>query len=101
MSALVERWHPKTASFHLPFGEMFILPEDVANLLHIPVHGKFFTMPPLTRDQEDPVLVDQLGVTRDEAEEEIRKASGPYVRFKWLYQLVQKLVKKKRNLEKN
>ncbi|XP_073220130.1 protein MAINTENANCE OF MERISTEMS-like [Cicer arietinum] len=45
ISAFVERWHRETNSFHLPFGEMTITLDDVATLLHISSHGKFFDAP--------------------------------------------------------
>jgi len=36
---LCERWHTETSSFHLPVGEMTIILDDVACLLHIPIKG--------------------------------------------------------------
>ncbi|XP_073219741.1 uncharacterized protein [Cicer arietinum] len=42
ISAFIERWHRETSSFHLPFGDMTITLDDVATLLHISPHGKFF-----------------------------------------------------------
>src|ERR1044072_4084652 len=81
----------------MPFGEISNLLEDVANLLHIPVHGKLFTLPHLTRDEAVPVLCDQLGVTREEAIQEIQSSRGPYVRYIWLKNLVEKLANKKTN----
>src|ERR1044072_4659479 len=97
VTTFVERWHPETSSFHKPFGEMSILLEDVANLLHIPVHGKLFTLPNLTRDEAVPVLCDQLGVTQEEAIKEIHSCRGPYVRYAWIKKLVETLAKKKKN----
>ena len=44
------------------------------------------------------MLCDQLGVTREEAMQEIHLSRGPYVRFVWLENLVEKLVKKKTNV---
>uniref|UniRef100_A0A1S2Z5L6 Uncharacterized protein LOC101497178 n=1 Tax=Cicer arietinum TaxID=3827 RepID=A0A1S2Z5L6_CICAR len=38
ISAFIERSHRETSSFHLPFGEMTITLDDVANLLHISPH---------------------------------------------------------------
>ncbi|XP_058775136.1 protein MAIN-LIKE 1-like [Vicia villosa] len=35
LSAFVERWHPETLSFHMPFGEMTITLDDVSCLLHV------------------------------------------------------------------
>src|ERR1044072_9102740 len=97
VTAFVERWHPETSSFHMPFGEMSILLEVVANLLHIPVHGKLFTLPNLTRDEAVPVLCDQLGVTQEEAIKEIHSCRGLYVRYAWIKKLVETLAKKKKN----
>ncbi|XP_058753983.1 uncharacterized protein LOC131627165 [Vicia villosa] len=48
LSAFVERRHPKTSSFHLPFGEMTVTLDDVDALFHIPIAGTFFT--PVYRD---------------------------------------------------
>ncbi|XP_050233243.1 protein MAIN-LIKE 1-like [Mercurialis annua] len=39
LSAFVERWHPDTNSFHLPFGEMTITLHDVWHILTISVGG--------------------------------------------------------------
>ncbi|KAK9083754.1 hypothetical protein Scep_030225 [Stephania cephalantha] len=36
----MERWHPETNTFHLPFSEMPITLDDVSILLNIPVVGK-------------------------------------------------------------
>ena len=36
-SAVVERWHGETNTFHPPIGEMTITLDDVAQLLHIPI----------------------------------------------------------------
>lgn len=39
ISAFVERWHPETNSFHMPFGEMTITLHDVFYILRLPVTG--------------------------------------------------------------
>ncbi|XP_057248236.1 protein MAINTENANCE OF MERISTEMS-like [Beta vulgaris subsp. vulgaris] len=39
ISAFVERWHPETNSFHLPFGEMTITLHDVSLILGLPING--------------------------------------------------------------
>ena len=37
--ALCERWHSKTSSFHLSVGDITIMLDDVANLLHVSIEG--------------------------------------------------------------
>ncbi|XP_058741837.1 protein MAIN-LIKE 1-like [Vicia villosa] len=49
LSTFVERWHPETPSFHLPFEEMTVTLDDVHFLFHLPIAGTFFT--PVHRDQ--------------------------------------------------
>ncbi|XP_057873905.2 protein MAIN-LIKE 1-like [Cryptomeria japonica] len=39
ITALVERWHFETCTFHLPTSEASITLEDVWRILHIPIHG--------------------------------------------------------------
>ncbi|XP_058754089.1 protein MAIN-LIKE 1-like [Vicia villosa] len=41
LSAFVERWHPETSSFHLPFGEMTVTLDDVDALFHFPIAGRY------------------------------------------------------------
>ncbi|KAK5795068.1 hypothetical protein PVK06_036325 [Gossypium arboreum] len=43
ISALVERWRPKTHTFHLPCGECTITLEDVAVQLGLPIDGNAVT----------------------------------------------------------
>lgn len=40
LTALVERWHSETSSFHLSTGKVTVTLEDVWNILHIPIHGE-------------------------------------------------------------
>ncbi|EAZ37700.1 hypothetical protein OsJ_22042 [Oryza sativa Japonica Group] len=40
ISAFVERWRPKTNSFHLPIGEMTITLQDISCLWGLPISGK-------------------------------------------------------------
>ncbi|RYR33754.1 hypothetical protein Ahy_A10g048380 isoform A [Arachis hypogaea] len=39
ISAFVERWHPKTHTFHMPFGECTVTLQDVAYQSSLPVDG--------------------------------------------------------------
>ena len=39
ITALLERWHPKTHIFHLPFDEVTITLQDVSILTGLPVDG--------------------------------------------------------------
>lgn len=43
LTALAERWHNKTYSFHLLMGEMSITLEDIWRILHIPIIGELVT----------------------------------------------------------
>nr|XP_027192358.1 protein MAIN-LIKE 1-like [Cicer arietinum] len=63
ISAFVERWHSETSSFHMPFGEMTITLDDVANLLGLPIRGEFYSPPDVDRVTACNVAVHLLGVT--------------------------------------
>ena len=39
IEAIVERWHPETNTFHMPFGEMTITLDDVYYFTGLPVDG--------------------------------------------------------------
>ena len=39
ITCLVERWQPKTHTFHFPVGEMTITLQDVAIILRLCIHG--------------------------------------------------------------
>lgn len=88
LSAFVERWHPETSSFHMPFGEMTITLYDVACLLHIPIRGDFYNRPPSVSEEGAAALAEELlGVTYDEARAETTRNRGGYYRQEWLYRL--------------
>lgn len=39
LTALCERWHSETSSFHLPTGEATVTLEDVYRILRLPIRG--------------------------------------------------------------
>ncbi|KAK9158588.1 hypothetical protein Scep_005162 [Stephania cephalantha] len=90
ISAFVERWQPKTNTFHLPFGEMSISLEDVTILLKIPVTGKVVAVENFARYTEESrsdaikLVLKLLGVSIEEAEEEVNISKGLTVRKCWL-----------------
>ena len=45
ISALVERWWPKTHTFHLPHGEMSITLQDVEVILGLPIDDEVLVGP--------------------------------------------------------
>ncbi|KAJ1440389.1 hypothetical protein SESBI_01960 [Sesbania bispinosa] len=65
-------------------GEMTITLDDVNNLLHITVHGRFFFLPSLGKDEAKELLVTLLGVSYSDATAEIEYTRGPSVRLSWL-----------------
>ena len=84
VSSFVERWHRETSSFHLPVGEVTIMLDDVASLLHLPIIGDFHTFQPLHVDEAMLMLVDLLLVSPEAAKAETGHCHGPYVHLSWL-----------------
>ncbi|KAK9104836.1 hypothetical protein Scep_021680 [Stephania cephalantha] len=90
ISAFVELWQPETNTFHLPFGEMSISLEDVSFLLKIHVTGKVVAVENFARYTEESrsdaikMVSNLLGVSVDEAEEEVNINKGLTVRKCWL-----------------
>ena len=82
--AFVERWHKDTNSFHLPVGEMTITLDDVSSILHIPIVGQFPTYEVLSHDEANDLLIELLGVSETQANEELKESRGPQVRMSWL-----------------
>jgi hypothetical protein len=39
LTAFVDHWQPETHTFHLPYGEMALLLEDVSHILALRVSG--------------------------------------------------------------
>ncbi|XP_058775965.1 protein MAIN-LIKE 1-like [Vicia villosa] len=65
LSAFVERWHPETSSFHLPFGKMTVILDDVDALFHLLIVGTFFT--PFHMDQATTVRMELVDAGRYQA----------------------------------
>ncbi|XP_058773864.1 protein MAIN-LIKE 1-like [Vicia villosa] len=87
LSAFVERWHPETSSFHMPFGEMTITLDDVSCLLHVPIRGELVD-PDFVVTDYDAIhnAVELFGVSLSEASEEASSVRGPYYKLDWLKQ---------------
>ncbi|XP_021742877.1 protein MAIN-LIKE 1-like [Chenopodium quinoa] len=74
ISAFVERWHPETNSFHLPFGELTITLHDVAYILSIPITGQaVFGKPVVSQLKEH--LKTTLNISTSEVDNEYRRGS--------------------------
>lgn len=52
VSAFIERWHPETNSFHLPFGEMTITLHDVIHILGLQCVGVQCTSDVYRKDRD-------------------------------------------------
>ncbi|KAL5158865.1 Protein MAIN-LIKE 1 [Glycine soja] len=83
ISSFVEKWYWKTSSFHLPVGEVTIMLDDVASLLHLPIVGKFHTFEPLHLDEAVLMFVDLLLVSPEAARAETGHCHGPYICLSW------------------
>ncbi|KAK9107289.1 hypothetical protein Syun_023300 [Stephania yunnanensis] len=90
VSSFMECWHPETNTFHLPFGEMSISLEDVSILLKIPVMGKVVVVGNFARYTEEShsdaikMVSKLLGVSIEDAEDEVNISKGLTVRKFWL-----------------
>ncbi|KAJ1385328.1 Aminotransferase-like, plant mobile domain [Sesbania bispinosa] len=76
--------------------EKTITLDDVNNLLHIPVHGRFFFLPSLGKDEAKELLVTLLGVSYSDAHEEIEYTRGPSVKLSWLRSVYENKVEENR-----
>nr|XP_004498714.1 protein MAIN-LIKE 1-like [Cicer arietinum] len=93
ISAFVERWHRETSSFHMPFGEMTITLDDMANLLHISPRGKFFDAPVnMNTNNAARAAYEHLGATWEEALAEINYNKCAQYRLQWLRDLYSRLI---------
>ncbi|XP_058752818.1 protein MAIN-LIKE 1-like [Vicia villosa] len=86
--AFVERWHPETSSFHMPFAEMTITLDDVSCLLHVPIRGQLVDPDVVVTDYDAIHLVVELfGVSLSDATTEASAVRGPYYKLDWLKQV--------------
>ena len=60
ITAFVERWHPKTHTFHLLHGEMTITLQDVEVIMGLPVEGEAMVGP--TQRTLTNVCAEMLGI---------------------------------------
>lgn len=86
VSAFIERWHPETNSFHLPFGEMTITLDDVRHILDIPVDGVPVYGELGASNMAFEVALDLvcrgLGVSKVQAQTEMEKAFA--IKLSWI-----------------
>ena len=80
--AFVERWKPKTNTFHIPYGEMSITLDDIDTLIGI-TGGRSVRQPP-TVDDPTALVLRTLGVTRRAAMDELEQVQGTSVRLERL-----------------
>lgn len=92
LTAFVERWHKKTSSFHLSFGEMTIALDDVSSLFHLPIDDRFFTAPGISQNLACMVVVWDLGVTEVVVLKEFDFNRGVHLRMSWLRDRYDELV---------
>lgn len=85
VSAFVERWYLETNTFHMPFGDMTITLDDVSCLLRILVVDRAVSLPQkLSLDAAVTLVFVQLGVSDENAREELVIVWGTSVRLEWL-----------------
>ena len=79
VTALVERWHPETSSFHLPVGEMTVTLDDVYCLLHIPIQGIMLDFDTtVDRERGVQLMMELLGIPEPAARREVKEQWGVY-----------------------
>lgn len=83
LTVMVDRWRPKTHTFHLPFGDMSITMQDVAMILGLPREGHPVTGIIHNENWRDMVQM-HIGIRPPEPEDgdNSKKTSG--VSFAWL-----------------
>lgn len=82
--AFSKRWKTKTNSFHLSFGEMTIMLDNVVVILKILVTDNPAFVPHLTGNEAREFMCRLLGVSIVAATRQIAETWGPYVKLDWL-----------------
>ena len=80
LTALVEHFHSKTNTFHLPQGEMIVTPEDIYQILRIPFNGprvSYDTVPRVGTAALCDIFQRQLAIGRVITWEELVHTYGP------------------------
>ncbi|RWR93681.1 serine/threonine-protein phosphatase 7 long form isoform X1 [Cinnamomum micranthum f. kanehirae] len=87
VSAFVEIWQPETNTFHMPFGEITITLDDVSTILGISLIGKSLSVEQQSFKRTMTLVEHGLGVTSQQAHEELAGVRGSSVRLEWLRDL--------------
>jgi len=82
--AFVERSHEETSSFHLLFGDMTVILDNVSCLLHLTIYDMLLSHSPITRDTVVEWMVEQLGSDSSEALVDVTQTKGVHCRFNCL-----------------
>ncbi|KAK9162975.1 hypothetical protein Syun_003877 [Stephania yunnanensis] len=73
ISAFMEKWQPETNTFHLSFGEMSIILEDVNRPLQIHVMGNMVKCDILSTAEAIELVSQALGVPEAESDKQVNK----------------------------
>lgn len=90
--AFAERWHKETSSFHLLFGEMSIILDDVSFLFHLSIVDRFSTALVINQKLACITVVQDLGVTKKVMLEEFDFNKGAHFWMSWLLDKYMELV---------
>ena len=99
ITALSERWHPETNKFHLPVGETIVTLDDVACLLDILIIGRLIAETNIEYEDGIHLLQTKLGFAEEEAQKEVTKQWGGYVRITHLQECYERLLNRCNQLE--
>lgn len=83
---VVELWHKETSFFHLLFGEMTIIFDDVSSLFHILVRGSFFNALIISQETALMIVVQHMGVADEQVIEEFRTMNGAHFLLSLLWE---------------